>query len=55
VDRIGAEGERLLIWLFGLTALLVVGVTFGIMLAMLTYKYFAVCIAAFRFRGGTES
>jgi len=46
VDRIGTQGERLLIWFFGLIALLVLGVTFGVMLAVLTYKYFAALIAA---------
>lgn len=55
VDRIGAEGERLLLWFFGLTALLVVGTTFSIMLAMLTYKYFVARLAAPQSRGETES
>ncbi|HYQ91429.1 MAG TPA: hypothetical protein VES89_04965, partial [Candidatus Competibacteraceae bacterium] len=49
VDRVGAHGERLLIWFFSLIALLVVGVTFGIMLAVLTYKHFAARMAAPRF------
>jgi len=46
VDRIGAQGERLLIWFFGLIALLVLGITFGVMLAVLTYKHFAPLVAA---------
>lgn len=49
VDRVGAHGERLLIWFFSLIALLVVGITFGIMLAVLTYKHFAARMAAPRF------
>jgi hypothetical protein len=46
VDRISAQGERLLMWFFGLITLLVLGVTFGVMLAALGYKYFATLIAA---------
>ncbi|MFO1429134.1 MAG: hypothetical protein U1F76_03185 [Candidatus Competibacteraceae bacterium] len=49
VDRIGIQGERLLIWFFSLIALLVMAITFGIMLTMLTYKHFAARMAAPRF------
>ncbi len=49
------KGERLLAWLFGLTALLVLGVIFGVMLAALVYKYLAALIAAPRSRQEKES
>jgi hypothetical protein len=46
VNRISAQGERLLMWFFGLITLLVLAVTFGVILAALGYKYFATLIAA---------
>jgi hypothetical protein len=45
VDRVGAQGERLLIWFFSLITLLVLGTIFGILLAVLTYKRFASLVA----------
>ena len=50
VDQISAKGERLLVWLFGLTALLVLLIIFGVMLAALIYKYLAALIGGPRSR-----